>query len=155
MSVKPLHVAPGEGVTFHVLGGDQITIKAGGDDTGGALAVCETVTPPQAGPPPHLHQREDESFYVLEGEFEFYVGSEVISASAGSYVLAPRNIPHRFRNVGETPGRLLIVCQPAGFEKFVEDFAELPPDEPPDMATMTAIGERHGIVFLQDTSGSS
>lgn len=60
------HVPAGQGSTFHILGGDVVTIKLTGQETGGAFALLETVTPPGAGPPPHVHHREDETFYVLE-----------------------------------------------------------------------------------------
>ena len=148
MTVALKHVASGTGTTYNVIGGDQITIKAESSDTGGAFTVLETVTPPQAGPPPHLHKFEDESFYVLDGEFEFQIGDTVIAARTGSFVMAPRGVPHRFQNVGTTPGKLLVICQPGGFERFVIDFAALPPDEPPDYPQMSAIAERYGIEFV-------
>jgi len=151
MTVKQKYVAPGGGATFNVIGGDQITIKVGSKETEGAFTVIETTTPPHAGPPPHVHEREDESFYVLEGEFEFHVGRSSTRAQAGAFVMAPRGLPHRFQNVGETPGKLLIVCQPAGFEKFVEEFATLPTDQPPDMEKAVAIGKKYGISFVADT----
>jgi len=153
MTVSHKYVAAGSGETFTVLGGDEITIKAGGKDTAGAFTVVETTTPPQAGPPPHIHTREDETFYILDGEFEFHVGGTTIQAETGAFVMAPRNIPHRFQNVGETPGKLLIVCQPAGFENFVEEFATLPPDQPPDFEKMAALGQKYGIEFVQSTDG--
>jgi quercetin dioxygenase-like cupin family protein len=152
MTVKQKYVAPGGGKTFNVIGGDQITIKVGGEVTEGAFTVIETTTPPHAGPPLHVHDREDESFYVLEGVFEFHIGSSSTRAQAGAFVMAPRRIPHRFQNVGETHGKLLIVCQPAGFEKFVEEFATLPPDQPPDMEKMLALGRKYGIDFVAETS---
>src|SRR4051794_13083003 len=57
------YLAPGEGPQFAVLGGDLLSLKAAAEDTGGAFAVFETTVPPQGGPPPHIHHREDESFY--------------------------------------------------------------------------------------------
>jgi len=152
MTVKQKYVVPGGGDTFNVIGGDQITIKVGGEDTEGAFTAIETITPPQAGPPPHVHEREDETFYILDGEFEFRIGGSITRAKSGSFLMAPRRIPHRFQNVGDTPGKLLVVCQPAGFEKFVEEFATLPPDQPPDMEKMVAIGQKFGIEFVQETS---
>lgn len=151
MTVQLKHLPAGQGPQFNVIGGDQITIKAASEDTEGAFTLIETVTPAGAGPPPHVHRREDEIFYVLEGCFEFHVGKETIRAAPGSVVMAPRNIPHRFQNTGDEPGKLLIVCQPAGFEKFVEEFAALPADQPPDFGKMAEIGQRHGIEFVQST----
>ncbi len=148
MTKPPHYVAPGDGPRFDVLGGDQITIKANSDDTDGAMTVLETVVPAGAGPPRHMHTRESETFYVLEGEFEFEIDGERTMASPGSFLIAPPNLPHQFRNTTDKPGKLLIVCQPGGFEKFAEAFASLPTDQPPDMAKMAQIGADHGISFL-------
>ncbi|QDT11651.1 quercetin 2,3-dioxygenase [Stieleria marina] len=146
--VAPRFVAPGSGMQYDVLGGDQITIKATAKDTGGAMTILETTVPAGAGPPRHMHSRESETFYVLEGEFEFEVDGETTRASVGAFLSAPPNVPHQFRNVADQPGRLLIVCQPGGFEDFVSDFASLPTDQPPDMARMAQIGADHGVTFL-------
>lgn len=141
-------VAAGAGNRFDVLGGDLITIKATSADTDGVMTVMETVVPAGASPPRHMHSRESETFYVLEGEFEFEVDGERTQASTGSFLIAPANVPHQFRNVTDRPGKLLIVCQPGGFEAFVEAFVSLPTDQPPDMGKMAQIGADHGISFL-------
>jgi mannose-6-phosphate isomerase-like protein (cupin superfamily) len=119
-----------------------------GEDSGGTFSLFETVTPPQAGPPPHVHHREDESFYILEGQFEFTIGDRKIAAEPGTFLFAPRDLPHWFRNVGNTPGKLLITVHPAGLEHFFAEFSELPTDAPPDIAKMTAIGNKYGIEFV-------
>jgi quercetin dioxygenase-like cupin family protein len=113
------HVAPGEGKALWVAG-DLVTLKVVGEDTDGAILLGEEVSPPGGGPPPHIHHREDETFYVLEGEYEFLVGERTIRADAGSGVHDPRNIPHTFKNVGTTPARMLAFVTPAGFEVFLE-----------------------------------
>ena len=146
------HMPPSAGSRYELLGGDQVTIKATAADTGGQCTVIETLTPAGQGPPHHVHLREDEIFYVLEGEFEFQVGPQTIRAAAGSFLFAPRGVPHRFVNVGGAPGRLLIIVTPGGFEKFIAAFAELPPREAPDMARMAAIGAAHGLEFLPPQS---
>ena len=144
-----LHFVPqGEGTRFDVLGGDQIVIKATAKDTGGAMTVLETTVPAGAGPPRHMHTRESETFYVLDGEFEFEIDGEKVTAGAGSFLVAPPNLPHSFRNTTDKPGRLLVVCQPGGFESFIEAFADLPTDQPPDMVKMAQIGSDHGVTFL-------
>lgn len=142
------YVEPGGGRRFEVIGGDQIAIKATGEDTDGAFTVIETVVPAGCGPPRHLHRRESETFYVLDGEFEFEIGKETIHASVGAFLVAPPDLPHQFRNVTDRPAKLLIVCQPAGFEKFVEEFATIPTDVPPDPQQMAAIGAKYGIEFV-------
>lgn len=148
MSDAPRYLPPGQGDTFKVLGGDVVTIKATGEQTGGAYTMIETVTPPDAGPPRHVHHREEETFYILEGSFVFHLGDRRIMAGQGSVLVAPKGVPHRFANVGSTPGRLLIIVRPAGFEHFIREFATLPPDQPPDLAKMKAIGDKYGLEFL-------
>jgi quercetin dioxygenase-like cupin family protein len=84
-------VPPGEGHTLMLVGG-RYTFKASGEDTGGAYALIEMVLPPGSGPPPHIHEREEESFYILEGTLQFQVGGESVTAGAGAYVKTPRGV---------------------------------------------------------------
>ncbi|MGI9013448.1 MAG: cupin domain-containing protein [Phycisphaerales bacterium] len=144
------HLASGHGATYTVIGDDRVTIKLAAADCGGAVTVIETTTMPGDGPPRHVHEREDELFYILEGEFVFEVGDEgeSITARAGDFLRVPRRVPHRFVNVARTPGKLLIICTPGGFDRFVADFAEVPADQPPDFARIAAIGANHGISFV-------
>ena len=78
----PILRAPDEGRMLWVVG-ELLPLKLVGSDTDGAFALLEEVTPPQGGPPPHMHTREDETFYVLEGELEFVVGGRALLATAG------------------------------------------------------------------------
>ena len=94
----------GEGRSAWVVG-DLYTVKAGGEDTGGAFALIEVLVPPQSGPPPHVHRREDEAFYVLEGEFEVHVDGNDLTAGPGSWVTLARGSLHHFKNVGRRPRR--------------------------------------------------
>ncbi len=95
--------------------------------TGGAYSLFEAVSPPGGGPPPHVQHREDECFYVLEGEFEFLVGDEVIVAGAGSLLYVPKGCLHAHKNVGSQPGRLLLSQTPGGLhERFFEEIGEPP-----------------------------
>lgn len=148
MTVSPQIIPAGAGRTVTVLGGDVVTFKVTAADTGGAFSVLETITLPGGGPPPHVHEREDETFYVLEGEFQFQIGRESMVAGPGTMVIAPKGIPHSFRNIGLTPGKLLVVVSPGGFERFMQEFSELPTNVPPEMAKLAAIGQKHGIKFL-------
>jgi mannose-6-phosphate isomerase-like protein (cupin superfamily) len=142
------HLPARQGQTYRLFGGDIVTLKAVGHDTHGTYTVLETTTPPGAGPPPHLHLREDETFYILAGEFEFTVAERTLRVGPGDFLIAPKGVPHFFRNVSQADGKMLIYCHPAGFEHFVADFAQVPPDQPPDLPRMVAIGEKHGIEFL-------
>ena len=101
--------------------GDLITFKLVGKDTGGQFAVAEDETPPGGGPPPHIHRREDELFYVLEGEYEFLIGDETIRAGAGSVVYGPRNVTHTFRNPGPDPAKMVAFVTPPGLEHFLSE----------------------------------
>ena len=78
---------------------------------------------PNNGPPPHIHSREDESFFVLEGEIEFQVGDKKITARPGTFIQGPRGIPHSFKNNTQLPARMLGFVTPAGFENFFKEFA--------------------------------
>jgi quercetin dioxygenase-like cupin family protein len=148
--------SPGEGKSFW-LAGDLATFKATSVDTGRAYLLMEVTTPPQGGPPPHMHTREDEVFYILEGTFEFLAGDQTITATAGSCVSGPRGIKHTFKNVGTTPGRfLLIASPPEGFESFVKAAAlpatdrssPSPPPGPQEIEQLVAVAEEHGIQIL-------
>ena len=118
-----MHVAPEEGRELSLVG-DRITLKLTGTDTNNALLLGEEVTPPGGGTPPHVHRHEDETFCVLEGEFEFALGDTTIRAAAGSVVYGPRNVPHGFTNVGALPGRMLVIVTPAGLEAFFAEAGE-------------------------------
>jgi mannose-6-phosphate isomerase-like protein (cupin superfamily) len=149
----PVHVGPDEGQMLWVVG-ELITLKMVESDTDGAFALIEEVTPPQGGPPPHMHTREDETFYVLEGELEFVVGGRALSATAGSVVYGPRGIPHAFKNVGITPSRTAVFITPGGLEEMFEEFGESvtdpssPPEGPPDIERLVELNHKYGVEIM-------
>jgi len=98
------------------------------------------------GSPYHTHHREDEHFYVLEGEVAFVCGSTWLKAAPGAFVYGPRGIAHGFKTIAG-PARMLVMCTPAGFERFVSEQASplTDPPPPPDMNRLMALAERHGI----------
>jgi quercetin dioxygenase-like cupin family protein len=130
-------------------------IKATAADTGGQLTIVEVTEPPGVEAPLHVHHREDEGFWILEGEVTLYVGDETIEASAGDFAWGPRDIPHRY-TVGPNGCRMLFLCTPAGFEDLVRDMSEparertLPPpsDEEPDMERVAAVAKKHHCELL-------
>ena len=137
------------------IAGDTMTLKATGADTGGRLLVLENLSTPGAGPPLHVHRREDESFYVLEGEFEIVSGDRTIAAAAGSFVHVPRGTPHRFSNVGEAPARILVWFSPAGLEGFFReagvpavDDGPAPPVGPEEIARTTVAASKYGLELV-------
>ncbi len=120
--------------------GDLIMLKARSADTDGTFALLEERTPPQGGPPPHIHHQEDEALYVPEGGLESLVDERTMRASAGSFFYVPRGTLHTFKNVGMSPtSRVLGVIGPAGLEKFFEEVGEpatkgaSAPEGPPDV----------------------
>jgi quercetin dioxygenase-like cupin family protein len=108
---------PGIGQCIAVVG-DDYRFLATGDDTGGKYAQWEACVPPGGGPPPHVHSREEEGFFVLEGEITFVGGDERLIARAGTFVNMPVGTPHAFKNESGRPARMLITVAPAGLERM-------------------------------------
>jgi mannose-6-phosphate isomerase-like protein (cupin superfamily) len=98
-------------------------IKATGETTDGRCAVFEVLAPQGAGPPLHVHRREDEWFYILEGELTFWVGGRIFDVSRGAFIYGPRDIPHTY-TVRSPYARYLGVVEPAGFENFMRAVAQ-------------------------------
>ena len=129
-------------------------IKATAADTGGQMTILEITAPPGEGPL-HVHHREDEAFWILEGRATFKVGESVIEARAGDYVFGPRHIPHRF-TVGPEGCRMLFIFTPGGFEDCLIEMSEpaasrtLPPpsDDEPDIERIQAIAAKYGGELL-------
>jgi quercetin dioxygenase-like cupin family protein len=148
------HVPPGEGRSLWVLG-ELVTYKTTSEQTGGAYSLFEVTTQPGAGPPPHVQHREDESFYVLEGEYEFLDDTRgTTRAGAGSLIYVPRGNLHAHKNVGTTTGRMLLSQTPGGLhECFFEEVGEptidgsepLVSEGPQDMKRIIAIAVKYGI----------
>ena len=153
-AVAPIALKAGEGEALWFLG-TLATIKASSESTGGRVAVIDHLAPRGSGSPLHMHHNEDEWFYITEGELTFWVGGEMITATAGSFVYGPRNIPHTFI-VNSEQARFLLVTEPAGFENFMRVLAEpaqqleIPPPatEPPDVEGMSRLAAEYGIEIL-------
>ncbi|HEX2304618.1 MAG TPA: quercetin 2,3-dioxygenase [Gaiella sp.] len=153
-SLDPVVVPSDQGEARWWLGALAV-IKATAADTGGQLTIIEMTEPPGAEAPLHVHYREDEAFWMLEGSATFEVGGETIEASAGDYLFGPRGIPHRF-TVGDSGCRMLFVCTPGGLEGLVREMSEpagartLPPpsDEPPDMERVATVAEAYGCALV-------
>jgi quercetin dioxygenase-like cupin family protein len=116
------HVPAGEGSSSMWVMGELLTHKIPSRRTGGAYALFEVATRPGTGPSPHVHHREDESFYVLEGEYEFLIEGSTMRARAGSLLYFPKGTLHAHRGVGEDAGRMLMTQTPGGlYERFFEE----------------------------------
>jgi mannose-6-phosphate isomerase-like protein (cupin superfamily) len=119
------HVLPGGGARSLWVMGVLVTLKVPGHKTGGAYALFEVATQSGEGPPPHVHHREDEAFYVLEGMYEFLVGGEALRVEAGSLLYVPKGTLHTHSNVGEGAGRMLVTQTPGGlYERFFEEVGQ-------------------------------
>jgi quercetin dioxygenase-like cupin family protein len=140
-------LAPGDGQNINVLGDNQ-TVRLTGKDTGGAFALVEQNNPPGVGVPLHYHQNEDEMFHIIEGCMQFIVNGETVLAPAGTTVFLPRNLPHEFVTVGDTPTKAMVMVFPAGAENMFEELGVLPAG-PPDLEKVFAICERYGVIFMR------
>lgn len=146
---------PTEGAVYSAVG-DVYRVLASGEQTGGAYALLESRVLPGGGPPPHIHTREEESFFVLEGELTFWVGDRKVTGQPGTFVQIPRGTVHAFKNESVSPARMLIQTTPSGFELFLAEIAQRLAsfDSPPvpvteaAIATLLAAAPRYGITIL-------
>ncbi len=137
--------------------GGLATVKATGKETDGRYTLIEVLEPEGEGPL-HVHHREDEGFFILEGELTFRIGEETIKASAGSFLFGPKDVPHTY-TVDSGPAKLLFILSPPGFEGFVYATSEpakertLPPapEGPPseeEMEQLRAVARQYGGELL-------
>ena len=122
MSNKIVYVPARTGQAYWVMG-DLFTYLVTGEESGGSYFTLEVNVGPGNGPPPHIHHREEEQFYILEGKLTFQVGDQTIQASTGDFIHIPRETVHSFKN-GPTPAKLLSTFSPAGIEKFFQEAGE-------------------------------
>ena len=149
------HIYIGASETTIVMG-EHISVKVPGEATGGAYVVLEEVAPPGGGPSfLHTHPPQ-ETFYVLEGEFEIYGqnqnGKYATRATPGMAIHVPGGVPHGFKNVGQTPGRLLTIFQPAGvMERFFAEIATAVGESagPPDFGKLIQVAQKYGFRLLE------
>lgn len=139
-----------EDPAFRFLGVPTL-MRSTGETSGGAFGLLEHWSmPPDFGSPYHVHHLEDEAFYVLEGEMAFICDGKWVKGGPGTYVFGPREIPHGFKVIGTAPARMLLMCSPAGFERFVLELREdlTSPAAPPDMAKLVAVAAKYSIDIL-------
>ena len=138
-----------EGRAFAMLGG-AYEVKVSSDESGGEMTIMEMLIPPGAGPPPHTHPGT-ETVYVIEGKLRYNIADEVFEGGPGAVFHIPAGVVENFEPLTES--RLLVVYKPGGIEKFFEEAGEPgqagvlppPPDGPPDIERIIAIGEKHGM----------
>jgi quercetin dioxygenase-like cupin family protein len=132
---------------FRFLGLPTQVRASAGTTNGGFGLVEHWEMPPGFASPYHTHHREDESFYVLEGEIAFVCGEQWMKAGPGAFVYGPREIPHGFKVIGSAPARMLLLATPGGFEGFVLELTTplADPPSPPDMAKLMMLAAKYGI----------
>ena len=129
--------------------GDEVRIHLGAPETAGKYTLFTVISPPGGGPPPHIHVNEDEWFIVLGGRAEFFAAGAWNPVAIGTTVYVPKGTVHTYKNVGDTPLRMLVHTSPAGFETFYSRCAaEFAEPSPPDMARIVQIAGEHGIQFV-------
>lgn len=149
----PLFAAPGEGRATWFQP-NRMTVKATTETTGGAFGLLESWVAAGSSPPLHVHHREDESFWVLEGRVRFRCGDEEFVGEPGAFVFLPRDVPHTFIVEGDAPARLLTLLTPGGGEGFFLDGGRepegpgLPPAGPPDVAKLKQVAEQYGSEII-------
>jgi mannose-6-phosphate isomerase-like protein (cupin superfamily) len=144
--------SPTQGRTVALVG-DVYRFLATGEDTDGKYALWEAIVSPGGGPPPHVHSREEEGFYILEGEITLRVGDDRVVVGPGMFANMPVGTPHSFKNQGSKAARMLISVAPAGLEKmFFECGVPLPegsttalPPTKEDIEKLLAVAPRYGI----------
>jgi quercetin dioxygenase-like cupin family protein len=134
---------------------DQIRFLITGEQTGNAFFMAEALVPPGCGTPPHIHRREQETFYMQQGTLTVQVGGETLTASPGDLVCLPRGVAHCFQNNGNLDAKFLVVAAPAGLEKFFEeafyplaDYPDAPPMTEAFLSKVLAAGAKCGLEFL-------
>lgn len=142
---KPVVLGPGEGTHLDVLG-NTFTLLVSGKQTNGAFTVLSGSSPPGGGTPLHKHHDEDEALYVLEGEYAIQCGTETVHAGPGSFVFAPREIPHKLTNVSTGTSSHLGIVSPAGFEGFLQEISQLPP--PPTVEQIARVAAKYRLEIL-------
>ena len=144
-----------EGRTIGVVG-DVYRFLATGEETDGKYAMWEAIVPPGGGPPPHIHSREEESFYILEGELTFQIGDQRLTATAGMFANMPVGCLHSFKNESDKPAKMLISVAPAGLENMFFEVgqsievgttaAALPTKQ--DIEKLLEVAPRYGIEIM-------
>ncbi|MBA4016107.1 MAG: cupin domain-containing protein [Pirellula sp.] len=149
---QPIVRATNQGRLVAVVG-DLYRFLAEGTDTAGKYATIDATVPPGGGPPPHKHSREEESFYVLEGEITFSIDDKQTVAGPGTFVQMPIGVWHGFRNNSDRPARMIISVAPAGLEQMfieigtpmAEGSTTAQPPTPEEIGKLLAAAPRYGI----------
>ena len=129
-------------------------VRLSGEQTGGAFSLADNLARRGNASPVHLHDQEDETFFVLDGELQVFVGEDDYTAGPGTVAVLPRRLRHAYVVTSAT-ARFLVLHAPAGFEQFAAEVGQPartltlpPPAGPPDLAALAQVAARHGITIL-------
>lgn len=131
--------------------GERLVFKATGAQTGGAFTIFEDLVAAGGEPPPHVHEREDEAYYILEGALEVMIGGQAYQAGPGAFVFLPRLVPHHWRVTSAEPVRMLVFFTPPGVEGFFQALSRPaaaptpPPTDTPDLPKIIQTAGEYGI----------
>ncbi|MCC6488073.1 MAG: cupin domain-containing protein [Candidatus Hydrogenedentes bacterium] len=149
-SIPGLHAtitAPGEGECLNVIG-IPTWVRTTTAESNGTLSAFITDDPRFAGPPLHIHRNEDESMFVLEGEYRIQTGDAYHVARPGDFAFFPRGLAHTYARVSETPGRMLILTTPGGYEAFFRDVDTLCAEGQPSVPELAQVAATHGVEIV-------
>lgn len=149
------HVVPaGEGASKWFID-SPAEIKATVEQTGGAYSLSEHTVAAGAGVPFHIHENEDEAFYILEGYIAIQYANQHYVLGPGGYAFLPRGVAHRFANAGDSAVRMLVIASPGTFDQFISECDQAAREagtvgeiSPAVMAQVPYIAARNGIEFL-------
>ena len=133
--------------------GDEYRFLATGADTDNEYFFLEAIVPPGGGPPPHIQTREEEAFYILEGEVKFYGEAGEILARPGTYLNIPKDAKHCFRNNSDGTAKMLIFFAPSGIEGLFEEFENLEEsggDLQAAIEGMNTLGQKYGVKYFTE-----
>jgi len=132
-----------------LMGGIEIVYRAVSEDTQGRYSLFESTMSPGKSTPVHVHSKEDELFYVLDGIFNVQVGEQSFEAARGWFGLGPRHVPHSFEAVGTSPATMLVIVTPAGLERFFDELAEQTAVPAFDLDRVRAVFRKYGLQMIE------
>ncbi|MDA3646860.1 cupin domain-containing protein [Saccharopolyspora indica] len=149
--ISPVHVPSDGGEAVHLVG-DTYTTLLRSEQTNGEFSMLEAIVPANAGPPPHAHHNESETFVLLEGRLVINAGDQEYEAGPGDVVYIPKGVRHSFRNLSQDePARMYFMYTPAGVEGLFTEIgtpgergAVGPPLNDADVAAMAAAADKYG-----------
>jgi quercetin dioxygenase-like cupin family protein len=144
---RPLSTAEKERQAFPFLA-MRMFVEVDSDDTKGAVSVVRVFVPPDNGPPPHVHSREEEVHTVLRGHYRYRHGDEEVDAPPGTTIFMPRGVPHVFKNISNEPGEHLLTLIPGGMEKMFREVSAAKLQLPRDLGKLAQISGKYGLTNL-------